>query len=118
MPFGEKLKKLRIEKNMTQKELGKIIGVSDRVIGYYESNDRFPKDEKVLKSIGEYFNISIDYLLGIVDTPYLINKSHNKLPTELQDIRVEYLTIAKEIQDKKIPPEDIKKILDVLKKNK
>ncbi|GMQ58955.1 hypothetical protein AN1V17_33520 [Vallitalea sediminicola] len=64
MLFGDRLKKLRIDKEITQKELGEIIGISDRVIGYYESNNRFPKDEDTLKRISKYFNVSIDYLLG------------------------------------------------------
>lgn len=65
--FGDKLKILREEKEITQKELGNIIGVSDRVIGYYESNDRFPKEESVLRKISEYFDVSTDYLLGKTD---------------------------------------------------
>lgn len=64
MLFGDKLKQLRIEKGKTQKELSDILGVSDRVIGYYESNDRFPKDETILKKIADYFNVSVDYLLS------------------------------------------------------
>jgi len=45
MLFGDHPKMLRKEKEITQKQLGKIINISDRVIGYYESNNRFPKDE-------------------------------------------------------------------------
>lgn len=64
MLFGDRLKMLREDKDITQKELGNSVGVSDRVIGYYESNDRFPKDENTLKSLADYFNVSVDYLLG------------------------------------------------------
>ncbi|WP_039652405.1 helix-turn-helix domain-containing protein [Clostridium tyrobutyricum] len=67
MLFGDRLRYLREEKGVTQKELGNFINVSDRVVGYYESNDRFPKDEKTLKKIADYFNVSIDYLLGRTD---------------------------------------------------
>lgn len=67
MSFGERLKELRLDKDITQKELGSIIGVSDRVVGYYESDDRFPRDEAVLRSIADYFNVSVDYLLGRTD---------------------------------------------------
>ena len=48
MTFGNRLKMLRNEKQITQKELGSIINISERVIGYYESDDRFPKDDKVI----------------------------------------------------------------------
>jgi len=64
MVFGDRLKGLREEKGITQKHLGKVINISDRVIGYYESNDRFPKDEIILKRIAEYFDVSVDYLVG------------------------------------------------------
>ncbi len=64
MPFGDRLKELRKECGITQKELGDIIHVSDRVVGYYESNNRFPKDEDVLRTIADYFNVSVDYLVG------------------------------------------------------
>lgn len=64
MLFGDRLRNLREEKNITQQKLGEIIGVSARVVGYYESNDRFPKEEQILKNIADYFNVSTDYLLG------------------------------------------------------
>lgn len=41
MLFGDRLKILREEKNITQIELGKALDISNRVIAYYESNDRF-----------------------------------------------------------------------------
>lgn len=64
MVFGDRLRGLREEKGITQKQLGKVISVSDRVIGYYESNDRFPKDELILKMLADYFSVSVDYLIG------------------------------------------------------
>ena len=64
MRFGEVLRFLREEKDWTQKELGQKINVSDRVIGYWESNDRFPKDESIINMIADLFNVSTDYLLG------------------------------------------------------
>jgi repressor LexA len=68
MSFGSRLKELRIERGMTQKELGDKLNISDRVIGYYESEDRFPKDEKTLKELSDIFDVSIDYLLGNTPT--------------------------------------------------
>lgn len=64
MEFGDRLRDLREEKGMTQKELGKVVNISDRVIGYYESNDRFPKDEIILKKLSEFFDVSVDFLVG------------------------------------------------------
>lgn len=74
MTFGERLRKLRNDKGITQAQLGNIIGVSDRVVGYYESDDRFPKDDIILKKMADYFNISLDYLLGKTDIKQTINE--------------------------------------------
>jgi len=41
MAFGDRLKLLREEKGVTQKDIGKLLNISDRVIGYYEQNNRF-----------------------------------------------------------------------------
>lgn len=64
MLFGDRLKSLREKSGMTQADLGKLIGVSDRVVGYYESNDRFPKKPEILQKISEVFEVSVDFLLG------------------------------------------------------
>jgi transcriptional regulator with XRE-family HTH domain len=64
MLFGERLRKMREDAGLTQAELGKQIGVSDRVVGYYEANVRFPKKPETLQKISEVFNVSIDSLVG------------------------------------------------------
>lgn len=74
MTFGECLKKLRQEKEITQETLGEIIGVSARMIGYYESNTHFPKDAESLIKLAKYFNVSLDYLLGMNK-----NRNYNRL---------------------------------------
>ena len=83
--FSEKIRYLREDADMTQKEVGQKIGVSDRMVGYYESGEVFPKDENVLKNIANLFNVSIDYLLGLVDSPNMYvstNFDKNNLPRE------------------------------------
>lgn len=64
MSFGSKIRALREELSLTQKELGDKLNISARVIGYYESGDRFPKDEEKLNEIADFFNVSVDYLIG------------------------------------------------------
>lgn len=76
MLFGDRLKKLREDRGLIQAELGKLIGVSDRVIGYYESNDRIPKKQETFQKISEVFNVSVDYLLGTDGT--FVQKSIEK----------------------------------------
>lgn len=64
MLFGDKIKQLREQYGMTQNELGKLIGVSDRVLGYYEANERFPRKQEIIVKLANVFNVSVDYLLG------------------------------------------------------
>ena len=61
--FKERLRLLRKERNMTQKELGELLGVSERNVRFYESGRHYP-DFKGLLTLGEYFNVSLDYLVG------------------------------------------------------
>lgn len=62
--FGEKIKKLRKEKKLTQKQLADLAGVAISVISAYESGNRYPSYE-VLINLSHIFHVSIDYLLGI-----------------------------------------------------
>jgi len=61
--FGDRLKKLRKEKNILQKDLASALKLSVSTIGMYEQGRRDP-DTETLSSIAEYFDVSIDYLLG------------------------------------------------------
>lgn len=61
--FGTILKNLRLEKNITQKDLAKHLGVSDRSVGYYETGQRTPPPD-ILEKIADYFNVTVDFLLG------------------------------------------------------
>lgn len=61
--FGDVLKQLRIEAKLTQKELSRILGVSESTVGMYERNQREPAFE-MLEAIADYFNVDMDYLTG------------------------------------------------------
>lgn len=63
MSFAERLKELREEKELTQTELGKIFSLSKQTISSYENGGSTPGQE-TLKKIADFFNVSIDYLLG------------------------------------------------------
>jgi len=58
----EALRRLRREKGISMKELGKKIGVAESTISQYETGKREPDFETLLK-LGEFFNVSVDYLL-------------------------------------------------------
>lgn len=58
-----RLKDLRIKNNELQEDIGKIIGVSGRAVGNYETGKRKMSPEIVLK-LAEHFKVTTDYLLG------------------------------------------------------
>lgn len=61
--FSKVLRQLRIEHNLSQFELGKELNLAQRTISNYENGNIFP-DEHILNLIADYFNVSMDYLLG------------------------------------------------------
>ncbi len=62
--FGENLKKLRKEKDITQESLADYLGVSFQAVSKWERGDTYP-DITVLPEIAAFFNVSTDDLLGI-----------------------------------------------------
>lgn len=70
--LGNRIKQLRNEKHITQTELGKIVGVVKSTMSMYESGKSTPNDD-IKKNLADYFDVSIDYLLGMTD----IRKQYN-----------------------------------------
>ena len=64
MNFGEKLKMLRTGQKMTQQALADRIGVAKSVVSYYESGERYPSYD-VLVRIAHIFHTTTDYLLDM-----------------------------------------------------
>lgn len=66
--FGTHLKELRKSKNITQKQLAKGISASERGIQQYELGERKPTYDMLI-ALADYFDVSIDYLVGRTDNP-------------------------------------------------
>ena len=64
--FSEVLRTLRTERKVSQKALGEQLGISDRNIRFYESGAHRPDFEGLLL-LAEYFDVSLDYLVGRTD---------------------------------------------------
>lgn len=95
--FSEKLKEMRVAKDLTQEKLGNHLGVSYQTISKWERGDSYP-DIVMLPIIADYFNISIDDLLGF-------DKAKNE-----KKIR-EYLELYNNLRLK-----DRKTVFDIFKK--
>jgi transcriptional regulator with XRE-family HTH domain len=68
--FGNRLKKLRTQNNMSQAQLGDRLGLSKSLISAYENGIRMPSYESLI-SISRLFKVSTDYLLGVENTNVL-----------------------------------------------
>lgn len=62
MTLGEKLAKLRREKNLTQEQLAELLGVSRQSVSKWESDSAYPETEKLIR-IAKMYDCSLDYLL-------------------------------------------------------
>ena len=61
-----RLRELRIEKGLLQSDIAKIINKGERTVGFYETGERDMNTE-TLAILSDFFNVSIDYLLGKTD---------------------------------------------------
>ena len=72
--LGERLQELRKDRKMSQEDFAKIIGVSHYTVSSYECNRSDP-DDKTKKIIAQLFDVSVDYLLGLIDEPVSYNRN-------------------------------------------
>lgn len=61
--FGSRLRRLRKNKELTQRELGAKVGVTEAAIGMWESAKRLP-DPETMTRLAQILGVSVDYLLG------------------------------------------------------
>lgn len=71
--FGERLLKLREERNETQDQLAKAVGITRQSLSRYETNERTPNIE-LIYNIAKHYNVSADYLLGLSEVQSLDNR--------------------------------------------
>lgn len=64
--LGYTIANLRKSKNMTQREFAHLLGVSNGAVAMWETNKRQP-DLDTLRKIAKYYDVSVDYLLGLED---------------------------------------------------
>ena len=64
--LGKRLRELREECNLTQKQLSDILGINSVTYLHYEKDQREPP-LSLLADIAKFFDVSVDYLLGLKD---------------------------------------------------
>lgn len=86
--FSERLKELRKERKITQKELADIFFITKSAVSKYENGVNTPEN-KLLQNMADYFEVSTDYLLGRT------NKRDNKSAYNISDKANEILDVMK-----------------------
>lgn len=66
MEFKSRLKELRLEKNLSQLEIAKLLNMSKMAVSHWEKGNSEPSIEQ-LKILARYFDVSVDYLVGFLD---------------------------------------------------
>ena len=87
---GNILRELRLEKDITQEDLGKVLNVSKQTVNNWETNRR-KCDSDTLFKLAKFFGVTVDYLLGI---------NENKKPIEdLTEKQKQALQLADQLSD-------------------
>lgn len=105
--IGDRLKKLRQQKKLTQTEFANKIGISRGTYAHYEINKRQPDYETLIK-IASFFNVSTDFLLGVTDNPSRDETKEQKLKEFLEQPGVPY------DETRYIPEEKLKPLRELL----
>ncbi len=99
MKLGDRIKKLREGKNISQKELAKELGVTDAMVSMYENDKKNPSLEVITK-LAAFFNVSTDYLLGAE------TMQDSEMPKNIR-------AVARDLLD--LPEENRKLAIDMIK---
>lgn len=62
--FGERIKRLRYEKGLTQEQVAMLLQVNRKAVSHYENNLREPSFD-ILIQMADLYRVSTDYLLGV-----------------------------------------------------
>lgn len=103
--IGDRLRQLRLNKNLSLSELAQQIGIAKSTLSKYEHNERIPGGD-ILRKLANYYNVDTDYILGLHKNDNV--KMHifeilkkrgivNSLDEEISDEQLEKI---KEILDK------------------
>ena len=66
--YGERMRMLRKERKVPQKQLAELMGVKIRGYQFYESETSEPKIAALI-ALADFYGVTIDYLVGRTDDP-------------------------------------------------
>lgn len=101
LSFRERITELRREKGLTKEQLASAINFGKSIVYYWESGEREP-NTKALIALSAFFNVSIEYLLGLNDEEKSLNTSKSSLSQKEQRLLKAFISLDENIQEKLI----------------
>jgi transcriptional regulator with XRE-family HTH domain len=98
-PFGDRMARLRKDAGFSQRDLAKELGVTQRMVAYYEAQSEHPPAH-LLPQLVELFGVSTDELLGL-RPPKAVRPANQRLLQRLKRIE-------------KLPPKEKKQLLALI----
>lgn len=98
MKYGERIKKLREERQISQTHLAEILELSRSSITKYEREEREPSIDVLLK-MSDYFGVSVDYITGNTDEDEINTHRLNKMITELAKLDINSFSFHEKFND-------------------
>lgn len=97
MDYGQRLKKLREETGLSQKELTDRLMINRSTYARYETSSTQP-DFDTLNKLANYFNVTIDYILGRTDIKRTSLESNESLTKNEKDIAKRMKELAESLE--------------------
>ena len=106
--LSKRIYELRIQKNLSQKELGAILGVSNKAVSKWETGTAIPKTETLIK-LAEVFEVSTEELLNMAlplqNTQHtseriMMNPANARIGKTLSEFRAEYGLYLKDVAER------------------
>ena len=72
MKYSERLKSLREDSDLTQSDIAKVLNTTYQYYSTYEAGKREMPFSRAIE-LARYYNVSLDYLAGLIDTPRKLN---------------------------------------------
>jgi transcriptional regulator with XRE-family HTH domain len=97
LSLGERIRKYRKINKFTQKQLSSQLGLTPKMISFYERNERIPPIDIIIK-LSEIFSVSTDYLLGLSPEQSIPN-TQTSLSSEEKEIINLYRSLDRDYKD-------------------
>ena len=112
-----RIKKVREKNKISQAKLADFLNITQQAVSAYEKEEREPNID-TLNKIADYFNVTVDYLLGRTDTPNTVTLEGDQIPGSLRNVDVELIEMIKEAKESGLTKSELEEILEFARKIK